>query len=97
MFVEHHVTAVCKAGLYHLRNISRIRRYISRHTAEILMLLLSPVWIFVTHYFQDGKGKGGAITNHEPSFVEIRNHVCSLKHFTNHVFNIHHRQKNILN
>ena len=56
MFVEHHVTAVCKAGLYHLRNISRIRRYISRHTAEILMLLLSPVWIFVTHYFQDGKG-----------------------------------------
>ena len=59
MFVEHHVTAVCKAGLYHLRNISRIRRYISRHTAEILMLLLSPVWIFVTHYFQGGKGEGG--------------------------------------
>ena len=59
MFVEHHVTAVCKVGLYHLRNISRIRRYISRHTAEILMLLLSPVWDFVTHYFQDGKGRGG--------------------------------------
>ena len=59
MFVEHHATAVCKAGLYHLRNISRVRRYTSRHTAEILMLLLSPVWDFVTRYFQDGKGEGG--------------------------------------
>ena len=56
MFVEHHVTAVCKAGLYHLRNISRIRRYTSRHTAEILMLLLSPVWIF---FFRMVKGRGG--------------------------------------
>ena len=30
------VTAACKAGFYHLRNISRIRKYISRHTAEML-------------------------------------------------------------
>ena len=30
-------SAVCKAGLYHLRNISRIKKYISRHTAEILV------------------------------------------------------------
>ena len=34
--MELHVTAVCKAGFYHLRNISRIRKYISHHTAEIL-------------------------------------------------------------
>ena len=26
-----------KAGLYHLRNISRIKKYISRHTADILV------------------------------------------------------------
>ena len=37
MSMEHHVTAVCKAGFFHLRNISRIRKYISRHTAEILV------------------------------------------------------------
>ena len=34
-------SAVCKAGLlatfYHLRNISRIKKYISRHTAEMLV------------------------------------------------------------
>ena len=35
MSVEHHVTAVCKAGFFHLRNISSIRKYISRHTVEI--------------------------------------------------------------
>ena len=33
--MEHHVTAVCKAGFYHLRNISRIRKYIARQAAEI--------------------------------------------------------------
>ena len=33
--MEHHVTAVCKAGFYHLRNISRIRKYIASHAAEI--------------------------------------------------------------
>ena len=37
MSMEHHVTAVCKAGFYHPRNISRIRKYISRDTAEILV------------------------------------------------------------
>ena len=29
--MENHVTAICKAGFYHLRNISRIRKYISLH------------------------------------------------------------------
>ena len=35
--MENHVTASCKAGFYHLRNISRIRKYISCHTTEILI------------------------------------------------------------
>ena len=35
--MENHVTAVCKAGFYHLRNISHMRKYISRHTTEILV------------------------------------------------------------
>ena len=37
MSMEHHITAVCKAGFFYLRNISRIWKYISRHTAEILV------------------------------------------------------------
>ena len=37
MSMEHHVTAVCKAGFFYLQNISRIRKYISRHTTEILL------------------------------------------------------------
>ena len=37
MSVKHHFTAVCKASFFNLRNISRIRKYISRHTAEILV------------------------------------------------------------
>ena len=37
MSMEHHVTAVFKAGFLHLRNISRRRKYISRHTAKILV------------------------------------------------------------
>ena len=37
MSMEHHVTAVCKAGFFYLQNISRIRKYISRHTAEIVL------------------------------------------------------------
>ena len=37
MSMEHHVTAIFKAGFLHLRNISRRRKYISRHTAEILV------------------------------------------------------------
>ena len=32
-----HVIAVSKSAFYHLRNISRIRKYISSQTAEILM------------------------------------------------------------
>ena len=37
MSMEQHVTAVAKSAFYHLRNISRIRKYICFHTAEILM------------------------------------------------------------
>ena len=37
MSMEHHVTAIFKAGFLRLRNISRRRKYISRHTAEILV------------------------------------------------------------
>ena len=37
MPMEHHVTAVRKAGFYHLLDISHIRNYISRHTEEILV------------------------------------------------------------
>ena len=37
MSVKHHLTAVCKARFFNLQNISRITKYISRHTAEILV------------------------------------------------------------
>ena len=37
MNMEQHVTAVAKSAFYHLRNISHIMKYISFHTAEILM------------------------------------------------------------
>ena len=37
MSIEHHVTALRKEGFYHFQNISRIRKYISRHTAEIFV------------------------------------------------------------
>ena len=37
MSMEQHVIAVAKSAFYHLRNISRIRKYISSHIAEILM------------------------------------------------------------
>ena len=42
MPIEHHVTAVCKAGFYHLRDISRIRKYISRYAVEILVHAFIP-------------------------------------------------------
>lgn len=37
MSMEQHVIAVAKSAFYHLRNISRIRKYISSHIVEILM------------------------------------------------------------
>ena len=37
MSVKHNLTAVCKARFFNLQNISRITKYISRHTAEILV------------------------------------------------------------
>ena len=37
MSMEHHITAVCKAAFFYLLNISRIWKYISRHTTEILV------------------------------------------------------------
>lgn len=32
--MEQHITNICKSGFYHLRNISRIRRYFNRRSAE---------------------------------------------------------------
>ena len=53
-------SAVCKAGLlatfYHLRNISRIKKYISRHTEacshyfQIGLLYFTSVWTTETNY-----------------------------------------------
>ena len=37
MSMENHVAAMCKSAFYHLRNISRIRKYLSLHTAEMLV------------------------------------------------------------
>ncbi|KAL9979250.1 hypothetical protein ACROYT_G016884 [Oculina patagonica] len=37
MSMENHITAICKSAFYHLRNISRIRKYLSFHTAEMLV------------------------------------------------------------
>lgn len=37
IIMEQHVTTLAKLAFYHLRNISRIRKYISFHTAEILL------------------------------------------------------------
>ena len=35
--MEQHITHICKSGFYHLRNISRIRRYLSCRLAECLV------------------------------------------------------------
>ena len=35
--MEQHITNTCKSGFYHLRNISRIRKYLSRQSAESLV------------------------------------------------------------
>ena len=37
MSMENHIMAVCKAAFYHLRNMSRIRKYLSSQTAEMLV------------------------------------------------------------
>ena len=37
MSMEPQVNAVCKSAFYHLRNLSRIRKYISMQSAEILV------------------------------------------------------------
>ena len=37
MSMENHIAAMCKSAFYHLRNISRIRKYLSLHTAEMLV------------------------------------------------------------
>ena len=54
MSMEHHVTAMGKAGFYHLRNISRIRNSsVAAPLKYSYMLSLSPDWTFVTHYCMD--------------------------------------------
>ena len=35
--MENHIMAICKAAFFHLRNISRIRKYLSTQTAEMLV------------------------------------------------------------
>lgn len=37
MSMEQHVNATCKSAFYGLRNLSKIRRYISRQSAEVLV------------------------------------------------------------
>ena len=37
MSMDNHIAAICKSAFYHLRNISRIRKYLSFHTAEMLV------------------------------------------------------------
>ena len=37
MSMENHIVAICKAAFFHLRNISRIRKYLSSQTAEMLV------------------------------------------------------------
>ena len=37
MSMENHIMAICKAALFHLRNISRIRKYLSTQMAEMLV------------------------------------------------------------
>ena len=37
MSMETHIAAMCKSAFYHLRNISRIRKYLSFRTAEMLV------------------------------------------------------------
>ena len=37
MSMEYHIVAICKAAFYHLRNIGRIRKYLSSQTAEVLV------------------------------------------------------------
>ena len=43
MSPESHIAAMCKSAFYHLRNISRIRKYLSLHTAEMLVHALYPL------------------------------------------------------
>ena len=37
MSMEQHITEVCKSGFYHLRNIRRIRKYLSKSAATTLV------------------------------------------------------------
>ena len=37
MSMENHIAAMCMSAFYHLRNISRMRKYLSLHTAEMLV------------------------------------------------------------
>ena len=37
MFFKSHITDVCKSSFYHLRNISRIRKYLTREATEMVV------------------------------------------------------------
>ena len=51
MSMEHHVTAMCKAGFYHLRNISRIRKFIRYKTLKCTSRATA---LFIKCYFFSG-------------------------------------------
>ena len=34
---EEHIKSICKSSFYHLRNIAKIRKYLSQDTCEILV------------------------------------------------------------
>ena len=37
MSMEKHVTLMCKSAFYHLRNLSKIRKYLTRESVETLV------------------------------------------------------------
>ena len=41
MTLESHVAAICKSAIFHIRNISRIKRYLSQANIETLILSFS--------------------------------------------------------
>ena len=49
---HHMLNKIVKGAFYHIRNISKIRKYISKSIAEILIhILLARCWTFVILFF----------------------------------------------
>ena len=49
--MEQHVRKICSEANYHLRNISKIPKYLTQDSAPILMLFLVLSLITVTHVY----------------------------------------------